>query len=70
MRVRGRWAFAGVALLALVLIGSALAATARQGTGQAKAPIIIGWAFDGKGAMAPFDGPSLAAAQLRVAQVV
>src|SRR5215210_1096284 len=69
MRVRGRWAFAGVALLALVLIGSALAATARQGTGQAKAPIIIGWAFDGKGAMAPFDGPALAAAQLRVAQV-
>jgi branched-chain amino acid transport system substrate-binding protein len=69
MRVRGRWAFVTAALLAFVLIGSALAATAGHRTAQAKAPIIIGWAFDGKGAMAPFDGPALAAAKLRVAQV-
>ncbi len=69
MRVRGRWAFVTVALLAFVLIGSALAATAGHRTARAKAPIVIGWAFDGKGAMAPFDGPALAAAQLRVAQV-
>jgi branched-chain amino acid transport system substrate-binding protein len=69
LRVRGRWACVTVALLALVLIGSALAATAGHRTAQAKAPIIIGWAFDGKGNMAPFDGPALAAAQLRVAQV-
>ena len=69
MRVRGRWAFVTAALLALVLIGSALAATAGHRSAQAKAPIIIGWAFDGKGAMAPFDGPALAAAQLRIAQV-
>src|SRR5438093_9459092 len=69
MRARGRWAFATAGLLALVLIGSALAATAGHGTAQAKAPIIIGWAFDSKGAMAPFDNAALAAAQLRVAQV-
>jgi branched-chain amino acid transport system substrate-binding protein len=69
MRVRGRWAFVTAALLALVLIGSALAATAGHRTAQAKAPIIIGWAFDGTGNMAPFDGPALAAAQLRVTQV-
>ncbi|MDX6407190.1 MAG: branched-chain amino acid transport system substrate-binding protein [Gaiellaceae bacterium] len=69
MRARGRWAFVIAAALALVLIGSALAATAAHRTAQAKAPIVIGWAFDGKGAMAPFDGPALAAAQLRVAQV-
>jgi len=56
-------------LLAFVLIGSALAATAGHRTAQAKAPIIIGWAFDGKGNMAPFDGPALAAAKLRVNQV-
>jgi len=56
-------------LLALVLIGGALAATAGHRTAQAKAPIIIGWAFDGKGNMAPFDGPALAAAKLRVNQV-
>jgi branched-chain amino acid transport system substrate-binding protein len=69
MRVRGRWAFVTAALLALVLIGSALATTAGHRNAQAKAPIIIGWAFDGTGNMAPFDGPALAAAQLRVAQV-
>ena len=30
---------------------------------------MIGWAFDSKGAMAPFDDPALAAAQLRVKQL-
>src|SRR6266568_7117485 len=69
MRVRGRWAFATAGLLALVLIGSALAATAGHRAAQAKAPIIIGWAFDGTGNMAPFDGPALAAAKLRVNQI-
>jgi branched-chain amino acid transport system substrate-binding protein len=48
----------------------ALAATAAARTTTHKAsPITIGWAFDSKGAMAPFDGPALAAAQLRVKQV-
>jgi branched-chain amino acid transport system substrate-binding protein len=69
MRARGRWAFATAGLLALVLIGSALAATAGHRAAQAKAPIIIGWAFDSKGQMAPFDNPALAAAQLRVTQL-
>src|SRR5215210_3554137 len=68
MRVRGKWAIAAVGLLALVLIGSAAAATAGRTRAQA-APIVIGWAFDSSGAMAPFDGPALAAAKLRVNQV-
>jgi branched-chain amino acid transport system substrate-binding protein len=59
-------AIAAAALLALALIGSSLAAT---GSRAAKAPIIIGWAFDSSGAMAPFDGPALAAAKLRVNQL-
>ena len=66
MRGRGRLAVAAAALLALALIGSALAATS---TRSAKPAIIIGWAFDGNGAMAPFDGPALAAAKLRVNQI-
>jgi branched-chain amino acid transport system substrate-binding protein len=69
MRARGRWAFATGGLLALVLIGSALAATAGHSAAKAKPPIIIGWAFDGTGSMAPFDGPALAAAKLRVNQL-
>jgi branched-chain amino acid transport system substrate-binding protein len=32
-------------------------------------PITIGWAFDASGDMAPFDGPALAAAQIRVDQI-
>src|SRR3954470_17159815 len=69
MKVRGRWAFAAVGLLAFVVIGSALAATSGDESKQAKAPIIIGWAFDSTGAMKPFDTPALAAAQLQVAKV-
>jgi branched-chain amino acid transport system substrate-binding protein len=68
MRARGRWAIAAAGLLALVLIGSVFAATAGRKGAQAK-PIVIGWAFDSSGAMAPFDGPALAAAKLRVNQV-
>jgi branched-chain amino acid transport system substrate-binding protein len=63
MRGRGRLAVAAAAVLALALIGSALAANSGR---SAKAPIVIGWAFDGNGAMAPFDGPALAAAKLQV----
>jgi branched-chain amino acid transport system substrate-binding protein len=61
---RARLALALVAAAALVF-----AATAAAHTHSKKAsPIVIGWAFDSKGAMAPFDGPALAAAQLRVKQ--
>jgi branched-chain amino acid transport system substrate-binding protein len=66
MRVRGRWAFVAAAVAAFVLVGSALAATAGHRSASAKAPITIGWAYDSKGNMAPFDNPALAAAQLQV----
>jgi branched-chain amino acid transport system substrate-binding protein len=62
---RARIALGLVAAAALVLAATAAART------QAKnaSPIVIGWAFDSKGAMAPFDGPALAAAQVRVKQI-
>jgi branched-chain amino acid transport system substrate-binding protein len=56
-------AVAAAAVLALALIGSALASNSAR---SAKAPIVIGWAFDGNGSMAPFDGPALAAAKLQI----
>src|SRR5438309_11790010 len=55
----------------LVVLATAvviLAATAAARTNATKT-VTIGWAFDSKGAMAPFDNPALAAAKLRVAQV-
>ncbi len=69
MRARGRWVSGAAALVALVVIGSALAATAGNRAAQAKKPIVIGWAFDSSGNMAPFDNPALAAAKLRIAQI-
>jgi branched-chain amino acid transport system substrate-binding protein len=61
------------ARIALVLVAAAalvLAATAAAGTSTRSAnALTIGWAFDSKGAMAPFDGPALAAATLRIKQL-
>jgi branched-chain amino acid transport system substrate-binding protein len=54
-----------VAVVALVLAATAAART----QARSASPIVIGWAFDSKGNMAPFDGPALAAAELRVKQV-
>jgi branched-chain amino acid transport system substrate-binding protein len=59
---RARTALVVIAAAALVLAATAAARTHAS-------PIVIGWAFDSKGAMAPFDGPALAAAQVRVKQV-
>jgi branched-chain amino acid transport system substrate-binding protein len=55
----------GLVVLAVAAIVVAVAATAAARTTAAK-PIIIGWAADCNGAMAPFDQPALAAAKLRV----
>ena len=63
-----RIAQARVALVVVATAALVLAATAAARI-DAGAPIVIGWAFDSKGAMAPFDGPALASAQLRVKQV-
>ena len=59
----------GAALLASLVALVVLAAVVAGSAAAAAQPIVIGWAFDSKGAMAPFDGPALAAAQLRVGQV-
>src|SRR5262245_45844450 len=55
-----------VLVIAAGVVGLAATAAART---HASSPIVIGWAFDSKGAMAPFDNPALAAAKLRVNQI-
>jgi branched-chain amino acid transport system substrate-binding protein len=48
------------------------AATQPTATGETTAtdePITIGWAYDSSGQMAPFDGPALAAARIRVEEL-
>ena len=65
MRHRKTGAF--VALLATLT--AVLAVIAASASAASSSPIVIGWAFDSKGGMAPFDGPALAAAQIRVKAV-
>ena len=59
---------ARVALVLGVVAALVLAATAAART-HAASPIVIGWAHDSTGPMAPFDGPALAAAEIRVKQL-
>ncbi len=54
----------GVLLAIVVTTVAVIAGTSSAAT----SPITIGYAFDAKGNMAPFDNPALAAANLRVAQ--
>jgi len=62
-RTRAQIAFAIVTAVTLVLVATA------AGRVHAGSPIVIGWAHDSTGPMAPFDGPALAAAQIRVKQI-
>jgi branched-chain amino acid transport system substrate-binding protein len=66
MRGRGRWAIIAAAVISLVVIGAAMAAHSNR---SARKPIVIGWAFDSSGDMAPFDNPALAAAKLEIAKI-
>jgi branched-chain amino acid transport system substrate-binding protein len=62
----GKWcALALVAAVAVALAG-ATGGSASVAQGDA---IVIGWAYDSKGNMAPFDNPALAAARIKVRQL-
>jgi branched-chain amino acid transport system substrate-binding protein len=66
MRRAGKWcALALVAAVAVALAG----ATGGSASVNQRGAIVIGWAHDSKGDMAPFDGPALAAAKIRVRQI-
>jgi branched-chain amino acid transport system substrate-binding protein len=69
MTARTRWSVLG-ALLALSAVVVTTVGTGLGGSQtNAAAPIVIGWAYDSKGNMSPFDNPALAAARIRVNQV-
>ena len=52
-----RWGAFGALLAVLALAVAAVGAGVGASKTNAQAPIVIGWAFDSKGNMAPFDGP-------------
>jgi branched-chain amino acid transport system substrate-binding protein len=84
MTRRNRWSALATLLLALVFALAVTACGGDDGDDgqagggdttpateepQSTEPIVIGWAFDSSGNMAPFDGPALAAANIRVDQI-
>jgi branched-chain amino acid transport system substrate-binding protein len=69
MRRGRRWGIAVAVLAGVLGMAGAAATIGDDASAAARGPIIIGWAFDGNGQMAPFDGPALAAAKIRVAQI-
>jgi branched-chain amino acid transport system substrate-binding protein len=59
-------------VLALLATAVAIAAVVGTSGGQAASgakPLVIGWAYDKAGQMAPFDNPALAAAKIRIKQL-
>jgi len=63
----------GWGLMAALLVGAAataaLASTGGKAASAGKKKVVIGWAYDKGGQMAPFDDPALAAAKIRVKQI-
>jgi branched-chain amino acid transport system substrate-binding protein len=59
------------AVVALTIAAAVAGAAVAAGTASPKQAntVVIGWAYDASGAMAPFDGPALATAKTRIQQV-
>ncbi len=72
--MRGRIGWSAAMIAAAVALGAAGCGgdgddAAAPTEAAAEGPITIGWAHDSSGQMAPFDGPALAAARIRVDQI-
>jgi branched-chain amino acid transport system substrate-binding protein len=67
MHQRGakRWGAAAALLITAVTV-AALAGASSKTSAATQPSIVIGWAYDSKGQMAPFDGPALAAARIHI----
>jgi branched-chain amino acid transport system substrate-binding protein len=69
MRSRRTWGLvSGLALIAAVAV-AVVGVTGASGAKSAKQPIVIGFAADLSGQMAPFDNPALTAAKLEAAKI-
>ena len=58
--------YVAAGLVAVAAVMAALAAGSANTSAATRPAIVIGWAYDSKGNMAPFDGPALAAAKIHV----
>src|SRR5829696_9518367 len=64
-----RWGVAAALLVGTALALAALGGASSDSSAATRPAIVIGWAYDSKGNMAPFDGPALAAARIHVQQI-
>jgi branched-chain amino acid transport system substrate-binding protein len=69
MRDRKRWGVVGGLALIVAVALAIVGVTTASGGKSAKKPIVIGFAADLSGQMAPFDNPALTAAKLEVAKI-
>ncbi len=69
MRRATRWGILAALTAAAVAIAALAGTTGSHAAPAAKKNVVIGWAYDKAGQMAPFDNPALAAAGIRVKQI-
>ena len=69
MRSRRSWGAVGGLGLVIAVVLAVVGVTTASGAKSAKKPIVIGFAADLSGQMAPFDNPALTAAKLEVAKI-
>jgi branched-chain amino acid transport system substrate-binding protein len=61
-----RWGIPAALAVAVAVIAALAGTTGSHAAPAAKKRVVIGWAFDKSGQMAPFDNPALAAAKIRI----
>jgi branched-chain amino acid transport system substrate-binding protein len=66
---RTRWSVFTALLAGAVAVAALVATTGGKAAPAAKKKVVIGWAYDSSGQMAPFDNPALAAAKIRIGQI-
>jgi branched-chain amino acid transport system substrate-binding protein len=69
MKGRRNWGTAATLLAGLMAVAALAATVGGSATAATRGPIIIGWAYDARGQMAPFDNPALATARIRVREI-
>jgi branched-chain amino acid transport system substrate-binding protein len=69
MRGRRKWGVAATLMAAVTAIAALAATVGGSATAATRGPIVIGWAYDAKGQMAPFDNPALATARIRIREL-
>jgi branched-chain amino acid transport system substrate-binding protein len=64
-----RWGIPAAVVAAVAVIAALASTNGSHAAPAAKKRVVIGWAYDKSGKMAPFDNPALAAAKIRIKSI-